>query len=167
MNNIKYLLTIVTFASFIILWYVKDSQIEELKSTITTMEQNKKKADDKVKEVIVEKEKLVTKEVVKYKDKVIFVNAKDTKTEVITNAEKIDAGCFIGSDFIRMHDKIVRARNQDTESSDTAGTEPGTKETGTYSCAEVMMVIDENYKRFEENRILYESTRDAWTKAGE
>lgn len=166
-SSIKYILTLLLIIGIGYAFYSKEKEVESLENTITTMRDNKRKADDKVKTEIVVKEKVVTNEVIKYKDKVIYVKDKDTKKEVQANANKIDTGCTIGADFIRMHDNIVRARNQDVESSDATGTEPDTKEIGTYSCSEVILVIDENYKRFEENRILYEATRDAWQKAGD
>lgn len=166
-DSIKYILTLMLIVGVGYAFYSKGKEIESLENTITTMSDKKKSADDRVKTEIVVKEKVVTNEVIKYKDKVIYVKDKDTKKEVQANAEKIDTGCTIGTDFIRMHDNIVRARNQDIESSDATGTEPDTKEIGTYSCSEVISVIDENYKRFEENRVLYEATRDAWQKAGD
>lgn len=168
----KYLWAIVAaivIALGLKIWH-QSQEIGSLKESIRATENARLMANAELEDLKAKKDRVVIEEVIKYKDKVVYVEKVKTVERIKENAEKINAGCTISNAFVRMHDNIVSARNKNPESADAAGTEDQAKTSGsdrTYDCSAVLEVIDENYKRFQENRVLLESTQDAWTKAGE
>ena len=165
-----WLLPVIVIAFMGIKIYQMQTNISSLESKINQMALAKVKADKELQNLKADKDKIVVQEVIKYKDKIVHVEKVKTVERIKQNAVEINSGCVISAAFVSMHDDIVRARNKDSEGTNAGGVEGETKTSSdnrTYECSAVLEVIDENYKRFQENRVLLEATQDAWTKAGE